>query len=242
MKIFPNVTTDSVRARLDFVAASVIFTARGAKTKVIIQCPHCASRYNFSEERFEHQPSRLVRCFKCNEAFSAANPGFAAPEPVEDLGENTAARKMRRATTIDELPPTETAPFPLRKTLERPRPEELTDPFAKIQKSNAAPHLPEGARFSIAAINGPDSGKVFRIEKPRIVIGRGSGDIVLVDGEASRAHAAIEIRDSLILLQDLGSTNGTIHKGKLIEEPTPLYNHSEFVIGSTTLMLIVTRV
>ena len=209
---------------------------------MIIQCPHCASRYNFSEERFERQPSKLVRCFKCSEAFTVRNPGFAAPAAVEDIGDNTAARKIRRAATLDEVPAMETAPFPLQKTLERPRPEELTDPFAKVPKTSAVPHLPDGVRFSIAAINGPDAGKVFRIEKPRIVIGRGAGDIVLGDGEASRAHAAIEIRDSLILLQDLGSTNGTIHKGKIIEEPVPLFNHSEFVIGSTTLMLIVTRV
>ena len=73
------------------------------------------------------------------------------------------------------------------------------------------------------------------------VIGRASADLELSDEEVSRNHASLEVRDAVILLQDLKSTNGTIHKGKAVEIPTPLHNHSEFKVGNTTLMLIVTK-
>ncbi|HXI14642.1 MAG TPA: FHA domain-containing protein [Thermoanaerobaculia bacterium] len=106
--------------------------------------------------------------------------------------------------------------------------------------SRSGAKLPEGKRLSLAIINGPNSGMVFRLEKPRIVIGRSSADFILNDSESSRAHAAVEARDPLVLLEDLGSTNGTLVDGARIQRPVELQNHSEFQVGATTIMLIVT--
>jgi len=50
----------------------------------------------------------------------------------------------------------------------------------------------------------------------------------------------IEVRDSVIKLEDLKSTNGTLVDGEKIQAPVDLANQSEFQIGGTTIMLIVT--
>jgi pSer/pThr/pTyr-binding forkhead associated (FHA) protein len=73
------------------------------------------------------------------------------------------------------------------------------------------------------------------------VIGRSAADLILNDTESSRNHAAIEVRDALVLLEDLGSTNGTMIDGERISGPVELQNQMEFQVGSTTLMLIVTE-
>ena len=101
--------------------------------------------------------------------------------------------------------------------------------------------MPTGKRLSLAVINGPDAGTVFRIEKPRVTIGRTGSDIALNDSEISRAHAAVEIRDTTYLVEDLKSTNGTLIDGQRINGPTELQNQSEFQVGGSTLMLIVTE-
>jgi pSer/pThr/pTyr-binding forkhead associated (FHA) protein len=42
------------------------------------------------------------------------------------------------------------------------------------------------------------------------------------------------------VLHDLKSTNGTLVNGQKIEEPVELHDKSEFQVGASMLMLIVT--
>ena len=64
-------------------------------------------------------------------------------------------------------------------------------------------------------------------------------DVVIQDVESSRQHAQIEIVGDRILLRDLNSTNGTfVNDSKITVED--LDNHSEFRIGTTVFMLIIT--
>ena len=51
----------------------------------------------------------------------------------------------------------------------------------------------------------------------------------------------MEIRDTTYMVEDLKSTNGTMIEGEKISGLTEIQNHSEFTIGGTTLMLIVTE-
>ena len=74
-----------------------------------------------------------------------------------------------------------------------------------------------------------------------MTIGRSNADLTLNDTEASRTHAAIEVRDFLIQLRDLGSTNGTLVDDQKIADVVELQDKSEFQVGATTLMLIVTE-
>jgi hypothetical protein len=188
---------------------------------VIIECPSCHSKYQYDEERFERKPSKKIKCARCQNIFDIHNPAFAQPEPVEP-GDATYASK----TEIGKIP------VPPHDTTEQsPLPQPKGEPTLQ---------LPQGKRLSLAILDGPDAGSVFRIEKPRITIGRSNADLTLNDTEASRQHAALEIRETQYGLVDLGSTNGTIHDGQKIDGLVELTDKSEFQIGATTLMLIVT--
>jgi predicted Zn finger-like uncharacterized protein len=189
---------------------------------IIIECPNCHARYQYDEERFERKPSKKIKCAKCATIFDIQNPAFA-PQPVApDVFERTFTRRDE-ATKKEET------------TEQSPLPEKSTD------KMPAELLLPQGKRISLAVIAGPDAGSVYRIEKPRVTIGRASADLTLNDTEASRVHAAIEVRDVAILLRDLGSTNGTLVDGQRILDAVELQDKSEFQVGATVLMLIVTE-
>lgn len=95
-----------------------------------------------------------------------------------------------------------------------------------------------GLRFSLAILSGPLAGQVIPIQKRVTLIGRAYGDIMLQDSEVSRKHCQVEIRPEGAYLTDLGSTNGTYVDGKAISE-VPLDDKSEFVVGSTSIMLII---
>jgi hypothetical protein len=190
---------------------------------VIIECPGCHSKYQYDEERFERKPAKRIKCARCREIFEIRNPAFEVSQPVTvEAGDRTYAGKTESKARVPE--PTEQSAIPERST-----------------GRNEALQLPEGKRLSLAILEGPDAGSVFRIDKPRVTIGRANADLTLNDSEASRQHAAVEIRDATFMLSDLGSTNGTLVGGEKIDEPVELSDKSEFQVGTTTLMLIVTE-
>jgi len=193
---------------------------------LIIECTSCHARYQYDEDRFERKPSKKIKCAKCATIFDIQNPAFA-PKPEPSFGESTAAR-LDKTHTQTPLPPEDT-------TAQAPLPQkEDTGPLLTAQ-------LPVGRRLSLAIIAGADAGMVYRFEKPRITVGRSGADLTINDSEASRQHAAIEVRDQIVLLEDLKSTNGTLIDGAKITEPVEIQDKSEFQIGGTTLMLIVTE-
>lgn len=192
---------------------------------MIIECTSCQARYQYDEERFERKPSKKIKCAKCGSVFEIQNPAFA-PKPAPKVGESTSARRDETRTR---------APEPQDTTAQAPLPERSTGPVP------GPPQLPTGRRISIAIIAGADAGTVYRVERPRITIGRSGADLTINDSEASRQHAAIEVRDAVIVLEDLKSTNGTLIDGEKVSAPSELQDKSEFQIGGTTLMIIVTE-
>jgi pSer/pThr/pTyr-binding forkhead associated (FHA) protein len=69
-----------------------------------------------------------------------------------------------------------------------------------------------------------------------LVIGRKQGDLILDDPLVSGVHARILPRDGSFVLQDLGSTNGTLVDGRLIRELV-LKPGVEIAIGGTRMIL-----
>ncbi len=194
---------------------------------MIIECTNCHARYQYDEDRFERKPSKKIKCAKCSTIFEIHNPAYAEKQVAASVavGDSTLMRREAKKPPQDT---TEQSPLPKREE------SRSTGPMP------AQPQLPEGKRLSLAVINGSDAGTVYRIEKPRITIGRSGADLTINDTEASRVHAVIEVRDSVIRLEDLKSTNGTLVDGEKIHTPVDLANQSEFQIGGTTIMLIVT--
>lgn len=195
---------------------------------IIIECPNCHARYQYDEERFERKPSKKIKCAKCATIFAIQNPAFAKPAAPPASAERFDRTFTRRGEPKPAQPTQDT-------TEQSPLPERSTD------KAPAELQMPQGKRISLAVIAGPDAGSVYRIEKPRVTIGRSNADLTLNDTEASRVHAAVEVRDALIVLRDLGSTNGTLVDGAKVNDAIELQDKSEFQVGATTLMLIVTE-
>ena len=196
---------------------------------MIIECTSCQARYQYDEDLFERKPAKKIKCAKCGTIFEIHNPAFAAKPaspPAESAGESTALRRDETRTRASEMQEA---------TAEAPLPERDTGPKPIVTQ------LPPGRRISIAILAGPDAGSMFHVEKPRITIGRSGADLTINDTEASRQHAAIEVREDSITVEDLKSTNGTTINGEKLTQSAELQDKSEFHIGSTTLMLIVTE-
>ena len=188
---------------------------------MIIECDRCYARYRYDESRFEGKPSKKVRCTKCLSVFDVANPAATAVEPAASPRADETYTRLEDSRRTDDS---------RRKTRER---------TAERARTADALELPDDSKLSLAVIAGPAAGSIFGIEKPRVVIGRESADIVLEDPEISRNHAAIEVFRDRIALVDLNSTNGTFVGEEAVREAV-LENQDEFSLGSSTLMLIVT--
>jgi hypothetical protein len=64
-------------------------------------------------------------------------------------------------------------------------------------------------------------------------IGRGDVEIVLEDPFASARHARVERQGGVMVLEDLGSTNGTYLNDELISGPQPLHPGDRIRIGDS---------
>lgn len=229
---------------------------------MIIQCSACKTRYHYDEARFAGAPAKKIRCTKCATVFEIRNPALNSPPPVgfqpeetssigapmpssDDFNFDTTIMGSHRRKPADAPPPRAGAvPAP---PAAAPQPRAGTAEFQKppVVASAAAVsgrrlRLPDWEKLSLACIAGPEAGRIFEIDRARMVIGRAGSDILLNDPECSRQHAAIEVSDDKVFLVDLGSTNGTYVADKRITQ-LELENRSEFDVGSTTLMLIRTR-
>ena len=238
--------------------------ANGAReTALIIQCSNCHARYNYDDSRFGTAATKKIRCTKCSTVFDIRNPAAPAPRPVraDDFALDETAltevkhdRKGPLPTSVPgsvarsqpliggerprtPIPPPQ-GPEPISATFRATRPvEETPSPAATTGGADLELQLPEEARLSLACIAGPDAGRIFEIDKPRVVIGRAAADIVVADIQCSRQHAALEVAGEDVWLVDLNSTNGTFVSDRRITR-MKLENRGEFEVGSTTLMLI----
>ena len=69
-----------------------------------------------------------------------------------------------------------------------------------------------------------------------VVIGRSpSSDIVVDEPYVSSSHARFTLQGPALVLEDLGSTNGTLVNGHLIEQPVTLREADEVQVGDTIM-------
>ena len=186
---------------------------------MIITCPDCRTKYRYDEARFGGARTKRVKCTSCGHTFTVDNPSIELADSTNvDAAKSKSSAQPTAGISTDKV------------ALEPEAPE----------LPQLAP-LPRDMRFSLAVIAGAQAGSVFQITKPRVFLGRGSAmDIQLKDSEVSRRHAMLEFRGDDATLIDLGATNGTFVDGERIQK-AKLANRSEFTLGSTTLMLIVTH-
>jgi predicted Zn finger-like uncharacterized protein len=94
--------------------------------------------------------------------------------------------------------------------------------------------LPPTTNVVLSILSGPDKGKVHKLTKPRVVVGRQGSDIPLKDPEISRYHCALEVRETYINLKDMDSTNGTFYEEERVRAAM-LQDGSEFRIGTSLI-------
>jgi Protein of unknown function (DUF3662)/FHA domain len=120
--------------------------------------------------------------------------------------------------------------------------------LSSASRSDAAHDLPSGTSvFEVPAVQAVSA--VVDIREPNrpprtvsvtarpLRIGRGSeSDVTLRDARVSRQHARLHGRDGVLVLTDLGSTNGTRVNGQRIREVV-LGAGDQIVMGDTVLVL-----
>lgn len=100
--------------------------------------------------------------------------------------------------------------------------------------------LPRDKVIALSVIAGPAKGLMHTMEKPRATLGRAGADIDLNDPEASRAHCVVEVKDDIVKLRDLDSTNGTFIADERVRA-AELSHLSEFRVGSSLVLVTITQ-
>jgi diguanylate cyclase (GGDEF)-like protein len=91
-------------------------------------------------------------------------------------------------------------------------------------------------RAYLVVLAGASVGEMYKVEGEKVIIGRGQkAQIRLFDDGISREHAQILIEGKRIILQDLGSTNGTFCNGLKVDR-RELVDGDKILVGSTTIL------
>src|SRR3954452_1802645 len=93
-------------------------------------------------------------------------------------------------------------------------------------------------RAELRVVNGPESGRVVGLSATAVVGREEEADITLADDQVSRRHARFVVENGTVLVQDLGSTNGTLVNGAAISEPRALVAGDRVAVGDTELEFV----
>jgi predicted component of type VI protein secretion system len=92
--------------------------------------------------------------------------------------------------------------------------------------------------FHLLMRAGPNPGKVYELVKNELVIGRDiNADIVINDSEVSRKHARLTMQGAGVVLEDLGSTNGTFVDGQRLMGPHILRLGEVVMLGENVTLV-----
>jgi diguanylate cyclase (GGDEF)-like protein len=93
-----------------------------------------------------------------------------------------------------------------------------------------------GVKANFVVLAGQDIGRKYEIKKSEFNIGRAeTSDIFIDDPDVSRNHARIEVLGDGIIMQDLGSTNGTLVNGKPVARHQ-LMDGDRVQLGNLTIL------
>jgi hypothetical protein len=88
-------------------------------------------------------------------------------------------------------------------------------------------------RLVVERAPGHDAGMIYDLDG-NLVLGRGEqAEIRLEDPFASARHARIYEQGNIVVIEDLGSTNGTYLNEELLETPRPLHPGDRVRIGDS---------
>jgi two-component system cell cycle response regulator len=91
-------------------------------------------------------------------------------------------------------------------------------------------------RAYLVVLAGASVGEMYKIDTEKTVIGRGqNARIRLLDDGISREHAQLVVINERVVLEDLGSTNGTYCNGLKVDRKE-LADGDKILVGSTTIL------
>jgi len=92
--------------------------------------------------------------------------------------------------------------------------------------------------YRLVLKTGPNSGQTFPLETGDTIIGRdAAATFVVNDPEVSRRHARISMQGANYIIEDLGSTNGTMVSGQRLAGPYILRPGEIITLGEHTRVL-----
>lgn len=102
-----------------------------------------------------------------------------------------------------------------------------------FHSATAPLHTARDARLVVERAPGHTPGMIYDIGEGA-VLGRGeAAEIRLEDPFASSRHAQLIVQAGVVVLEDLGSTNGTYLNEELLAGPSPLHNGDRVRIGDS---------
>jgi pSer/pThr/pTyr-binding forkhead associated (FHA) protein len=91
----------------------------------------------------------------------------------------------------------------------------------------------------LVVLSGPSAGQQFPLKSDQLTIGRGPGvDVAIRDSTMSRQHASIAFTQEGFRVQDLGSTNGVLLNGSLVQVGE-IRNGDRIRIGAHEFQLVI---
>jgi two-component system, cell cycle response regulator len=106
-------------------------------------------------------------------------------------------------------------------------PGDIADAPDAIRRTNAY----------LIVITGSGVGTLYKLPKKEAVIGRSQrAEVKLIDDGVSRSHARIRADGRKLVVEDLGSRNGTFVNGKRLDRAVTLFDGDKIQIGRTTVL------
>ena len=111
------------------------------------------------------------------------------------------------------------------------------DPTVQVSHSLLPSRDTSAVQATLACLIGPQAGRVYTLSPGMNVIGRAlDAEVCLNAMGVSRRHSCITVSESGCELKDLGSTNGTIYHGSLLQGPTTLKDGDRIGLGAETVL------
>ena len=123
------------------------------------------------------------------------------------------------------------------------RPASAGPARAPVDATGVHPVQPGGnvgsgaARLVVESVPGHDRGMEYDVEDGA-TLGRGDVEIHLEDPFASTRHARLVRQGAIVVIEDLGSTNGTYLNEQPLNGPQPLHENDRVRIGDTEFVYL----
>ena len=109
-----------------------------------------------------------------------------------------------------------------------------------IDDTSTAPNA-SGGGYPLVEVRQPKSSTLILAVRDPVEVGRDCGGLLLSDHEVSRRHLVLRADGEDLLVEDLGSTNGTTVNGSKIEGPVKLTDADVVCLGRTELRRLADR-